>query len=367
MTRAPHVLVLGTVLGQGHGGVRRHNAELLPRAARLLRAEGGSLAVLEGATPIAFELPEEIERLQADIPARPVLRRAMVEGGLLREVLAQRASEGRPFDLVHTAHQPAPRRLDVPLSLLIHDLRALELAHSPFSRRLFARGLIGRAASRAAVVCTVSEAMAVRVAEALGLVREDVRVVPNAADHATPLPRQVAGDAPLLCVGHLEARKRPELLLRALAVDPSLPPAVFAGAEKGGERTRLEALAAELGVRERVRFLGPIDDGLLREQYASCAAVVCPSALEGFGIVPLEAQRARAPLAISAIPAHLEVAGAEVPRFEDDPDECARAIRAALAQDDAALESAARAAARYSWDDSAERLVAAWRSVARPK
>ena len=366
MTRAPHVLVLGTVLGQGPGGVRRHNQELLPRAAALLRAEGGSLAVLEGSTPLAFDLPPEIERLQADIPARPVLRRAMVEGGLLREVLARRAADGQPFDLVHTAHQPAPRRLDVPLSLLIHDLRALELAHSPFSRRLFARGLIGRAATRAAVVSTVSEAMAERVAAQLGLALDEVRVVPNAADHHEPLPRRLAPDAPLLCVGHLEARKRPELLIRALASDTCLPAAVFAGAEKGGERARLEALAAELGVAARVRFLGAVDEDALQLLFATCAAVVCPSALEGFGIVPLEAQRAHAPLAISAIPAHLEVAGDGAPSFGDDPADCARAIHAALAQPNAELEAAARAAERYSWDDSAQSLVEAWRWALHP-
>jgi hypothetical protein len=45
---APRVLVSGVVLGQPMGGVRRHNAELLPRVARLLAERGGSLAVLEG-------------------------------------------------------------------------------------------------------------------------------------------------------------------------------------------------------------------------------------------------------------------------------------------------------------------------------
>ena len=38
LKRAPHVLVLGSVLGQPKGGVWRHNRELLPRVARLLEA-----------------------------------------------------------------------------------------------------------------------------------------------------------------------------------------------------------------------------------------------------------------------------------------------------------------------------------------
>ena len=57
MTRAPRVLVSGVVLGQPMGGVRRHNAELLPRAARLCAAEGGAVDVLEGRSRVELDLP----------------------------------------------------------------------------------------------------------------------------------------------------------------------------------------------------------------------------------------------------------------------------------------------------------------------
>ena len=70
MNPAPRVLVSGVVLAQPMGGVRRHNAELLPRAARLLEEEGGGLAILQGTDPILFELPESVERIQALVPPR---------------------------------------------------------------------------------------------------------------------------------------------------------------------------------------------------------------------------------------------------------------------------------------------------------
>src|SRR6185295_4411823 len=72
---APRVLVLGTLFGQPMGGVRRHNAELLPRAAKLLEERGGSLAVLEGREPAAFDLPPPIERIASDAAPHPVLAR----------------------------------------------------------------------------------------------------------------------------------------------------------------------------------------------------------------------------------------------------------------------------------------------------
>jgi glycosyltransferase involved in cell wall biosynthesis len=361
---APRVLVLGSVLGQPQGGVRRHNAQLLPRAARLLAEGGGALSVLEGSVPCAFELPDSVERIPSPVPPRPPLRRALAEGHALRRLLSEREAAGRPFNLVHTAHMPVPRGFGAPLSLLVHDLRHLDLAHSPFSRRLVARELIGRAASRAAVLSTVSQATAVDLAARLGLEREHIRVVPNGGDHLEPLPRVPGETATLLCVGHLERRKNQELLLEALARDPSLPDVELVGGTKGEEEARLRARASELGVLERLRILGPIGDQGLQELYARAACVVLPSRLEGFGIAVLEAQRARAPLACSSIPAHLEVAAEGTPSFApDDAAACADAIHQAMRASAEQLDAAATSAARFTWEGAAEAMVAAWRSA----
>jgi len=360
---APRVLVLGAVLSQGRGGVWRHNRELLPRAARLLSEAGGGLAVLEGREPPSFELPPEVERLASKVPPRPVLRRALAEGHALRRLLAEREAEGRPFDLVHTAHLPVPRGAPAPLAILLHDLRALRLSHTPFSRRLIAREVLGQAARRARVLMTVSETMAEELATELDVERASIHVVPNAGDHLDPLPRRVTADAPLLCIGHLEPRKRPALLVEALAADPGLPDVHFLGAAKGEEDRRLRELAGERGVAERLRFLGAVNDGVLRRELAGAACVVLPSELEGFGIVALEAQVAGAPLALSDIPAHREVAP-EAVFFGGEGAACARAVREALARDADGLEAQRCAALeRYSWEDSARRLVEAWRAA----
>lgn len=357
--RAARVLVAAAPLAQAMGGVRRHNQELLPRAAKLLEAAGGGLALLVGRDGVARELSEALECLASDVPSGPPLARAAREGAALRRVLEEARQRGRPIDLVHTAHLPAPRALGTPFTLTLHDLRALALAHTPFSRRFFARSVIGAAVKAARAVFTVSETVRAEVEARFRPAR--VFVVPNAGDHLPILPRTAAPGAALLHVGHLEPRKNLALLLAALAADPGLPDLELAGAAKGDEEARLRARAEELGLGARVRFLGPVPDHALPELYARCAAVVIPSLLEGFGIGVLEAQRARAPLAIADAGALPEVAGPSAPRFApDDPAACARALRAALASDAATLEAAAAHAAGYRWDTSARALVDAW-------
>ncbi|MBK7644841.1 MAG: glycosyltransferase family 4 protein [Planctomycetes bacterium] len=340
---APRVLVCGSVFGQPAGGVRRHNAELLPRAAALLEARGGALAVLEGRTPIAFPLPPSIERIPSDVPASPVLVRAAFESRALR-----RASG---FDLVHTGHLPAPRGLRVPFTLTLHDLRHVE------ARRIFAASALAGALRRARGVFTVSECVRAELLERFRLDPARVRVVSNAADHFEPLPRAAQAGARLLCLGHLEPRKNQELVLRALALDPELPGVDFAGASKGRERERLGALAGELGLATRARFLGPFEERELPALYAHAALAVFPARIEGFSIGVLEALRAGCGVALSRIPAHLEVAGALVRSFApDDARACAEAIRAALRDPppDAAVPR------RYSWEASARSLVEGW-------
>ncbi|MDD3288160.1 MAG: glycosyltransferase [Alphaproteobacteria bacterium] len=99
-------------------------------------------------------------------------------------------------------------------------------------------------------------------------------------------------DAPvLLTLSRLHPKKGLDTMLRALAL---LPGAYLWMAGEGPIRRELEAMAEDLGLSERVRFLGWRNDraALLR------AADVCvlPSRYEPFGTVILEAWAAETPL-----------------------------------------------------------------------
>jgi glycosyltransferase involved in cell wall biosynthesis len=59
----------------------------------------------------------------------------------------------------------------------------------------------------------------------------------------------------------------------------------------GTDLERHKQLALEVGVADRVHFLGTVDDPTLRSCYQSCDVFVMPSAQEGFGFVYLEAMQ----------------------------------------------------------------------------
>jgi glycosyltransferase involved in cell wall biosynthesis/GT2 family glycosyltransferase len=100
----------------------------------------------------------------------------------------------------------------------------------------------------------------------------------------------------LLYTGRFDTRKGVETLLRAL---PLLPPtATLECNGRGGEQeqARLTALAAELGVGDRVSFTGG-DRADLARRYVSADVFVFPSEWEEpFGLVPLEAMACGTPV-----------------------------------------------------------------------
>jgi glycosyltransferase involved in cell wall biosynthesis len=118
-------------------------------------------------------------------------------------------------------------------------------------------------------------------------------------ERAEPLDRAAlatAGDATvLLALSRLHDKKGLDLLLRALV---ELPQCVAWLAGDGPREPHLKALAVELGVAKRVRWLGWRSDrgALLR------AADICvlPSRWEPFGTVMLEAWAAATPLVAAA-------------------------------------------------------------------
>jgi len=145
----------------------------------------------------------------------------------------------------------------------------------------------------------------------------------NRASLATPEGAKV-----VLALSRLHSKKGLDTLLRAAQ---RLPEAVLWLAGEGPLRSQLERLAKDLGVSDRVRFLGwRTDRGALLRAADVC---VLPSRYEPFGTVILEAWAAKTPFVAcrSAGPtAHVRdgVDGLLVPI--DDDERLAEAIKKAL-------------------------------------
>src|SRR6266851_1642038 len=87
-----------------------------------------------------------------------------------------------------------------------------------------------------------------------------------------------------------EDYKRIDLVIKAMpAILRHIPDAFCVVVGHGGDRSRLEKLAQETSVADRVIFAGFVADELLPTYYTACELFVLPSTREGFGIVFLEA------------------------------------------------------------------------------
>ena len=78
----------------------------------------------------------------------------------------------------------------------------------------------------------------------------------------------------------------------------------------------LRSLASELGVLEKVKLLGKVDEATLDAQMLAADAMIFPSIYEGFGLGLLEARALKKPFIASDIPVLREVGQAEGLFFE---------------------------------------------------
>jgi phosphatidyl-myo-inositol dimannoside synthase len=108
-----------------------------------------------------------------------------------------------------------------------------------------------------------------------------------------------AGEGYVLIVGRLAASERykghAELLVACAELRDGRPDLRLVIAGDGDDRQRLTALAADLGLTDRVRFTGFVSEATLAELYRRAAIFALPSRGEGFGLVYLEAMRAGKP------------------------------------------------------------------------
>ena len=231
------------------------------------------------------------------------------------------------------------------------------------------RRLILEAARSAGALITVCQALKDRLVE-LGAPSSKITVLRNGVDlqtfhmqdrNALRSRHGVSGFV-LASVGLLIERKGHYLAIEAIR---HVPDATLLIVGSGPDRQQLESLSARLGVKDRVRFLGNLDQKSLCEIYNCADALVLASSREGWANVLLESMACGTPVLGSAVWGTPEViACPEAGLLLENRD--AKSIVAGIARlrqlppDRAATR---RYAEQFDWQATTDGQVALFRSV----
>ncbi len=101
----------------------------------------------------------------------------------------------------------------------------------------------------------------------------------------------------ILSVGRLDPLKRVDLLVKAMKFCDSRIQCKVAG--RGPELENLKALSMELGISDRIEFLGFVPEKKLLDLYANCSAVFFAPQDEDYGYITLEAFLSKKPVLTS--------------------------------------------------------------------
>jgi teichuronic acid biosynthesis glycosyltransferase TuaC len=226
----------------------------------------------------------------------------------VRPVLRRFRAEGFDFDAIDAqyfypdgvAAMRLAREFDVPFTVTARGTDLNLVPQFPKAREM----IVAAARASAANIC-VAKALK-DVLDGLGVPPEKTVVFRNGVDLELFRPTDRVAERSalgfsrptLLSVGHLVPRKGHHVVVEAMT---SLPDFALVVIGVGEEESRLREQATRLGVADRVRFTGGVDQAELRRYYGAADALVLASDREGWANVLLEAMACGTPCVATAI------------------------------------------------------------------
>lgn len=228
-------------------------------------------------------------------------------------------------DLFHAPHYVVSPLTATPYVVTIHDCIHLRFPQYLPNRLAptYARMMMQVAARRARRVLTVSQASKEDILHYLGTPADKVEVIYNALDNrlATPptaddmtrVRERFQLNSPfILYAGNIKPHKNVDRLIEAYSIlrrrgvtDVKL---MIIG-DQISKYPNLRRLVHRFQLHQHVRFLGFVPEETLSVLYRLASVFVFPSLYEGFGLPPLEAMAAGAPVVTSNTSSLPEVVG----------------------------------------------------------
>ena len=246
----------------------------------------------------------------------------------------------------------------------VHDVKVK--AHPEFFSlkfRAWYSFLFRNICKRAQALITVSEFSKQEIIKYYGVPSGKISVVYNAWQHYAPVPADpsvmekfgVSRQGYFFALGSLDPNKNLKWILKAAR---RLPQEIFL---IGGGINQSVFAKQDLCLPGNVRLTGYLSDPEAKALMQGCKAFLFPSFYEGFGIPPMEAMVAGAPrIIVSDIPVLHEIFGDAVEYLDPNKDEAQLLSVCGGACSEAGYE---RILSKFSWRDSAEKLLQVLRSM----
>lgn len=260
---------------------------------------GHASAVVCAAITAAEQGVGEVDGIQVTRVAVPQAMAARSPRAMLdaRKLISQTAAAFQP-DVVH-AHDIGPvlwlyrqttKAPRPPLIVTMHTVVTRIIQDAP--------DVLAIQVTSADWVTAVSSSVADDVIGFAPSVAARLSVISNGVAASAGTTTPVSVDPPrLLYIGRLIELKHVDLVIEATARLSSRFPALrLTIAGVGPSEASLRALAADLGIADKVEFLGLVDHDDVPDLLRSASVVVMPSAFEGLPLVALEAAWAGRPM-----------------------------------------------------------------------
>lgn len=279
----------------------------MPRRKRIAVCAAQVPFVRGGAEVLVESLAQELRARHFDVdvvslPFKEYPRAQLLKSCLLWRLIDLTESTHLPIDLVIGTKFPSylvqhPNKVTwlVHQHRAVYDLKGTEYSdftNSPEDRRFreMIRRMDNQALNESQRVFTIARNTAARLARFNGLHAEPLYHPPKLDGRY----RNAGYGDYIFTVSRLERIKRVDGLIRAMAHTRPNVRCRIAGT--GPMAPELRRLATDLGVADRIEFLGYVDDEQLIELYAHCFAVYYAPYDEDYGYVTLEAFRSYKPV-----------------------------------------------------------------------